>query len=628
MEFLTSSVDIITMSRSPGPTKDRILLTISNTFQGSNIKKRLVLVLDVSGSMNGERINLVLHAVKVILTASNENIEISIYTFDSAVTQIKEFIVMNDENKSKMLDLVPNIPLTFGSTNLLDGINEPLKYVASVNNISIDTHILVFTDGEPNIKDIYSYDTILNSYYKDSGLPNVIIDIFGFGKSLNQDIMKLIYQKGKGVFGFISDPNMLATVFNNYIANLFSTPIKNVELLYEIDGSSDFKRIELGDMIAQQEYHIILSNQTINYASLTYNNLLLGEKVILRYETVPVIQQSILKFHFHDLRTKLCQVIKTLVREELEKIHREYSIKLSESFDDSLEYLKLKNLLDDIIHTDPNKGQIQKAFINYHTWGKYYLLSIHHSHLHEKTINFKDDSIQDYSGPIASSMAISLNDSFASIPLFMSYGQSRAYNYQYRAPVSASSYVDRSEGCFIGTSQINVYKNNSVLSINLQDLKSGDILYDKDSNLIVKHILKTQVSSDLILYEYNNLIGTSKHPINIDNNWYYMQDIGTEYRNSNNIDFVYTISVYDTKNELYVDYFILENIKCATIGHGYLDDLVDNSNILRSTFWGKTIIEVFEKINSNDNILSLYVDKFYFVRDNITGWISDIVIHE
>lgn len=626
----SSIAPMISISQSPDSVSDSILLTISNTFQGTNIKKRLVLVLDVSGSMNGERINLVLHAVKVILTSCHKNIEISIYTFDSIVTKIQEFIVMNDENKGKMLELVPNIPLTFRSTNLLDGINEPLKYVESVNDPTIDTHILIFTDGEPNIKDVNQYNSILDKYYKDSGLPNVIIDIFGFGNSLNQDIMKIIYQRGKGQFGFISDPNMLATVFNNYIANLFTTPIKNMVLSYEIEGSTDFIHVELGDMIAQQERHIVLPRKEINFASLTYTDLLLGEKVTLRYETIPIVLQSPLKFNFHNLRLKLCSVIKDLNFRSLEALHREYSVLLSDSDRSSVDYQRLRNLLDDVIHSDPNKGQIQKAFTNYHTWGKYYLMSLFQSHYDEKTINFKDESIQDYSGPIASSLAISLNDTFASIPLVMTQSHLRGYSTQYTAPVSASSYVDRSGGCFIGTSQINVWKYDKVLSINLEDLKCGDILYSKDSDLVVKHILKTQISVDQTLYKYTSLIGTAEHPVKVDNNWFPMKDIGNEFviTNDSNIDFVYTISVYDRKSNTYVDNFILENIPCATIGHGYLDDHSDTSNILRSTFWGRTIIEVIESMCLDENILTLYLGKHHYIRDVTTGWISDIVIHE
>jgi uncharacterized protein YegL len=622
---------MISITQSYHSSSNSVLLKVSNTFESINIKKRLVILIDVSGSMQGERINLVLHAVKVIISASNENIEISIFTFDSVVKKIKSFTKMNDRNKLQTLEEIPNIPLTFGSTNLLDGINEPLKYIESVNDPNIDTHILVFTDGEPNIKDLSKYTEILDKYYKDSQLQNVIIDVFGFGKSLNQSIMTTIFQKGKGIFGFISDPNMLGTVFNNYIANLFSVCVKNFILSYEIEDSNRYEYIELGDLIAQQERHIILSGKSIGFASLSYTDLLTGGRVTLRYESIPLIEESHLKFSFHELRNKLYSVMERLNIRELESLYREYSLKLSDSSPTSSDYQKLKSLLDDMIYEDPNKGQIEKALANNHTWGKYYLMSLVQAHKNELTINFKDESIQSYSGPIASEMALQLNQIFASIPLILTYGQYESrYGYQSQSTYSASSYISQSTGCFIGTSKIQVCRNNILEYIKLEDLSSGDILYRNNSNLIVKHILKSQVKSGQYLYKYFNLIGTGNHPVLIDNNWYYMKDIGAKYLiNSNsNIDFVYSISVYDTLNNKYIDHFIIENIACATFGHGYLDDLEDTSNILRSTFWGKTIIEIFERINSNDNVLTLYIDKYHFMRDLGTGWIYDLFIEE
>lgn len=612
---------MISITQSSNSTST--LLTLTNTFHG-NTKKRLVFVIDVSGSMQGERINLVLHALKVIVSASNENIEISIFTFDSDVKQIQTFTEMNDQNKLEMLEKIPNIPLTFGSTNLLDGINEPLKYIESVNKLEIDTHILVFTDGEPNIKDVREYSKILDKYYSDSLLSNVIIDIFGFGKSLNQEIISHIYQKGKGVFGFISDPNMLATVFNNYIANLFSTSLKNILLSYETEDTCSIEHIEIGDMMQEQKRHILLPYKSISYASISYN----GQ--IDRYETIPIVQETPLKFAFHELRYRLLSVMESLNIRILETLHREFSLRLSDYSPTLPDYTKLKNLLDDMIHQDPNKGQIEKALHNYQSWGKYYLMSLYQAHKSEITINFKDESIQDYSGPIASAMALQLNNIFVSIPLVMTYGQTQS-RYSYQPSRSASSYVSQSAGCFLGSCKIGVSRNGIEELIRLDELISGDILYHFDSKLVVKHILKSEISNQETLFKYNNLIGTRNHPIQIDEDkWIPMELIGDKWFLDNNQEtyYVYTISVYDLSNDKYIDNFILENIKCSTIGHGYLDNPDDNTNILRSTFWGKTIIEIFDKICPEHNLLTLNLGKYHFMRDLGTGWIYDLFMEE
>ena len=598
------------------------LLKFSNQFIGKT-KKRLVLLIDISGSMSGERINLVLHAMKVILTACNDDIEISIFTFDSSVKHIKKFTVMTEENKLITLSEIPNIPLTFGSTNLLGGIGESLKYISSVNDENIDTHLLVFTDGVPDNKKISDYEELLDNFFKDSGLSNVVIDLFGFGTSLEQSIMTPIYQKGRGIFGFISDPNMLATVFNNYIANLFLTSVKNVSLTYEIEGSQSFEHVSVGDMISGQERHILLKGKNISFASLNYTDLSSGEKVVTRYESIPVFVCSSLLLDFHHLRMKLCKMMSSPNIRELESLYREYSLELSDYSPSHPDYHKLRYLLDDMIHTDSNKGQIEKSLQHHQTWGKYYLMSLIQSHFHEITINFKDESIKDYSGPIASIMASELNHIFASIPY-----EQRSSNQSQTTTRSALSYVSQSAGCFISTSKIQVCRNNIIMLINLEDLVSGDILYGPDSKLTVKHILKSQILSTQPLYKYHNLIGTGNHPVKIDDIWFHLEDIGQNYirDESLNIEYVYTISVFDSQKNKYIDSFILENFECAAIGHGYLDDHEDTQNILRSTFWGQTITRIIEEKCPINNVLTLNLGEYYFLRNKNNGWIYDLIL--
>jgi hypothetical protein len=420
---------------------------------------------------------------------------------------------------------------------------------------------------------------------------------------------------------------MLATVFNNYIANLFLTSIKNVFLTYEIEGSDNFEQVSLGDMISGQERHILLQGKNISFASLNYTDLSSGEKVVTKYESIPFFECSFLLIDFHQLRMKLCKMMKSPNIRELEFLHREYSLKLSDYAPSHPDYLKLKYLLDDMIHADSNKGQIEKALQHYQTWGKYYLMSLIQSHENEITINFKDESIKDYSGPFASANAAELNHIFASIPLVMSYGQRSSY--QSQTPTrSASSYVSQSAGCFVGNCKIQVYRNNVTMLIKLEDLVSGDILYRPDSKLTVKHILKSQISNEEPLFKYNSLIGTRNHPVNINDGWFRMEDIGERYlRNESlNIEYVYTISVFDSQKNRYIDSFILENFECATIGNGYLDDHKDIQNILRSTFWGQTIIQIFEEKCPINNVLTLNLGEFHFLRDENNGWIYDLVL--
>jgi uncharacterized protein with von Willebrand factor type A (vWA) domain len=158
------------------------LFSIKNNLNEKSAK-RLYLLLDISGSMSGERINLVIHACKGIISSSNQNIQIAIFVFSSNCIQLTSLMPMTDHNKLLFLDQLSNIRVN-GSTNLLGGLKDTLDYIKSQNNSElIDTHCIVFTDGEPDNKDINQYNITLNTYFSDTNF-NCIIDVFGFGNSL------------------------------------------------------------------------------------------------------------------------------------------------------------------------------------------------------------------------------------------------------------------------------------------------------------------------------------------------------------------------------------------------------------------------------------------------------------
>ena len=169
-------------------TTNGSLITITNFTRGIN-KKRLCLLIDRSGSMGGLRISLVIHAIKMIISSSDETIEVAIFVFDSTCTQLTEFTQMNESNKIIFLTIVGNINVT-GSTNLIDGLSKSLEYISREKS-GIETHLLIFTDGEPDNKDYTIYQRLLEHYFTD-GVKPCIIDVFGFGNYLSKNILQYI----------------------------------------------------------------------------------------------------------------------------------------------------------------------------------------------------------------------------------------------------------------------------------------------------------------------------------------------------------------------------------------------------------------------------------------------------
>lgn len=623
------------------------LLTVKNN-ELNTPSKRLFLLLDNSGSMGLEnRLDLVLHLSKSIVTSSNENIEISIFTFSSNCVKINDLKKMDSNNKNQILNMIPQI-IANGGTNLLNGLKYILDYIKSIPNPNlIDTHCLLFTDGEPDNKNINEYIGLLNSYFQDSSF-NCIIDVFGFGNNLSLDILKIIYTTGKGVFCYVSDINMMATIFNNYLANLFNTVFNQVEISYEIEnpitGDIHFNTIYVGNLLSSQERNFIIEiphNTKLGYFNIKYNDLVNHTKSSKIIQNIEFQEIEFEKYYLHKYRFNLIDILKNIDNNTINNLRLLYS-KMKEDMGilSENEYKNdIKILIEDITSFDQNKGQIEKAIQNFNGWGKYYLISIYQAHLNQITINFKDESIQKYSGNFVKNMVSSLDNIFNSITFVTTnYGRNQYNN----APVSASSFNDRYAGCFSGSSKIKIYNQNTnnYDTIYLKEIKSGDILYySTEYTLFVEYILKTKYV-DQRLHKYINqenkdyIIGTSNHPIYENNKWIYLKDsiyskkISPDYYD---VEYLYNISVVKITSDNIISnfpYFELNDLKCSTFGHGYLNNNTSD-NVLSSTFWGKTILNIFHQLR-NDNLLVnniLTLDNNYDIIRDHNSWVSSLIIN-
>ncbi len=154
---------------------------------GGNLKD-VIFVLDISGSMSGDKLQRVKEDTKELISylLSNKNNKVSLITFDTTSTILSGF--SNDEDK--LIELVDGL-----STNGMTNYNDALLNVDEMLNeyeqkIDRDLVVLFLTDGYPCedtpnqiatykvLKDKYSYMTINGVQYEmGTGIIQDIIDI-------------------------------------------------------------------------------------------------------------------------------------------------------------------------------------------------------------------------------------------------------------------------------------------------------------------------------------------------------------------------------------------------------------------------------------------------------------------
>merc|ERR1719296_508726 len=131
-----------------------------------------------------------------------------------------------------------------GQTNLWAGLQKGLEELRDNGEPGRLQHIMLFTDGLPNINPPRGIVPMTERFKKSAGknffggrLPT--INTFGFGYELDSELLSQLAILGSGSYAFIPDAGFVGTVFVNAMTNLIVTQAKDVELTLEpINGAS------------------------------------------------------------------------------------------------------------------------------------------------------------------------------------------------------------------------------------------------------------------------------------------------------------------------------------------------------------------------------------------------------
>ena len=174
---------------------------------------------------------------------------------------------MSDSNKDSLVERVSNLQ-EGGMTNMIPALQAGIDMIVDNRVDGRISVILFFTDGVPTEDSTY-IEYFLNRKLEKlmkNGVRIPQIHTFGFGYDLNSQLLSRISKLTNASYSFISDAGMLATNFNNKIANILT--YSNDEIKIEI---------EIPDSIKDK----INFNSYLNYNQNDNKIILFGEIVIL-----------------------------------------------------------------------------------------------------------------------------------------------------------------------------------------------------------------------------------------------------------------------------------------------------------------------------------------------------------
>ena len=633
--------------------------SIPKDLEFGHLSQDIILVIDRSGSMNlgvqakdennnnienGMSIqDIVNHAAKTVAKTLDKNSRLSVIAFDNEIILISDLKFMNELNKNDTINKIDSIKPRY-QTNIWGGIEKAIVILDSRDDKTRNSAILMFTDGSPNISPARGEVETLKKLRIKKNFTAPIYT-FGFGYSLQKNLLYDIAKYANGGNGHISDGGMIATVFCNFIGTILCTVVNNLQLHInnkEISLIGDFANYynseneetiyDIGTVQLEQVRNIVLNipEYTTNF-NYYYTYKIGGASYKSDINNVDldnmITNNENIRIHIN--RYNLVESINIMINynsinnnvEALKVFNNIKNQLLTSKFSDELTQGLIKNLEGD----GSNEGQIKLAVSNmnyFRKWGEFYLNQLARSLNQQIKPNFKDEACV-FGGTIFTDCVDKASDIFDSLPpptpslinQQSSLYRSSGTNSQTNRPIDMSAYNNISGGCFDSYCNITMADGSTKI---LKDLKKSDIIMSvtQDNVLTTAKVLcvfETKITMgirEFVDFE-NGLYITPWHPIKYNNKWVFPANIkDTIMKQCNSM-----ITLVLDKHHI----GFINGFQCIMLGHEFKE------GVLNHPFYGThKVIDVLKK-NPDYEMGHILVNDYeieFYKLNNITSNIN------
>jgi len=206
---------------------------------GAEVDTSTALVLDVSGSMSGERIHHAALAARGWIERAHDGEVLALYTFNQDVRELLAPTVLSADTRSMMLSAVDQIDAA-GGTCLSCGVVSGLTGIAHTGDDRVP-RIVVLSDGRANVGEttVAGFSQIAASC-REQG---VSVTTVGLGLGYNEKVLVELASKSNGLHHFVYRSEHLAGVFDKEADSLRATVAAGVEVDIELASDVELVRV-------------------------------------------------------------------------------------------------------------------------------------------------------------------------------------------------------------------------------------------------------------------------------------------------------------------------------------------------------------------------------------------------
>jgi len=357
-----------------------------------------ILGLDYSGSMAElvdstatevfyTRMDLAKYTIRCVSRMLGPQDSLALITFSTDAQVALEPTLMDDAGRRKLDQLLEGVAPD-ASTNI-DGAITTMMSVA--NRPELAGHAIfaaLLTDGAETVIPHPTVGTVRWLSRQEMKNPWTL-STFGFGYQLDSQLLKRIAEmptSGSGIFGFIPDLSMIATVFINWAANCMVTGSRNAVINVDVNGKT----------------------ATLNTGTLAIGqprNFLVEVPVRGSVVKVSLDEQEVVPTESDETYPLVWNAFATAMDKVVNNMSMGQDIKSVLSIYDQLYYEhkgdmdpRVQALMRDVRSADSSEGQIGMAPQFWARWGAHYTRSYLRAQQVQRRLNFKDPGSMIYGG--------------------------------------------------------------------------------------------------------------------------------------------------------------------------------------------------------------------------------------
>ncbi|WP_026929483.1 vWA domain-containing protein [Glycomyces tenuis] len=210
----------------------------------------LTFVIDVSGSMSGDRIQIVRDSLHTLIDELRPTDAVAIVTYESDSEVLKEMTPVGDGDE--LHDAVDDLESN-GSTNMHAGLVDGYEIAGESFDSGKDNRVILLSDGEANVG-LTEHDAILEDLEPQIAEGITLLTV-GVGDSYNQETLEQLADNGDGWAVYFATATEAERVFSERLTSTLGVAARDakIQVTFSPDTVAEYRLIGFENRAIEDE---------------------------------------------------------------------------------------------------------------------------------------------------------------------------------------------------------------------------------------------------------------------------------------------------------------------------------------------------------------------------------------